>query len=114
MATRRQKTAPEWQRVPSSDHMPVAAVSAIARRRRQMLVHCCLYYRMDQPVIDDHTWTKWAKQLSALQDKFGWEIGFYDAVFADWDGSSGFHLPADPDVIRVARRTLETVDKLIL
>jgi len=69
-----------------------------------MLLHSYLYYHADSPIIEDHTWTKWAQQLHALQQKFGWRIGFYDAAFEDWNGSSGFHLPADADVVRVARR----------
>lgn len=62
---------------------------------------------MNKSVIDDHTWNKWAQQLDKLQDKFGWEVGFYDAMFADWNGSSGYHLKYDDDVRRVAARLLE-------
>ena len=68
-----------------------------------MLIHSYLYYRADTPIIDDALWTKWAQQLAKLHDKFGKRIGFYDKAFADWDGSTGFHLPADYDVVRVAQ-----------
>jgi hypothetical protein len=64
---------------------------------------------MDSPVIEDHTWTRWAQQLEALQRKYGRRINFYDEAFADWNGSSGFHLPADADVVRVARRVHDEV-----
>jgi hypothetical protein len=106
MASVKRQTPTEWSRQPSARKMDRRVIEAIARRRRQMLVHSCLYYRMDASVIDDATWTRWAQQLAKLQDKFGHCIGFYDAAFEDWDGSSGFHLPADQDVARVAMRLL--------
>lgn len=97
----------DWRNKPRNPDMDKRVVEAIGRRRRQMLIHCCIYYRYDENVVDDHTWNRWAQQLAKLQKKYGWRIGFYDRVFRDWDGSSGFHLPADSDVMRVARRILE-------
>jgi hypothetical protein len=94
----------EWAKRPASAKLEKRVVEAIARRRRQMLLHSCLYYRLDAPIVEDHVWTRWAQQLAGLQQKFGYRIGFYDAVFRDWNGSSGFHLPADNDVVRVALR----------
>jgi hypothetical protein len=104
MARNRRNNRTDWPNKPRSARMDPKVVSAIARRRRQMLVHCFLYYKMDSPIIEDHTWSLWAQQLARLQLKYGHRIGFYDDAFADWDGSSGFHLPADADVVRVARR----------
>jgi hypothetical protein len=109
MTKTRRRVATDWANKPRSKTIAPRAVEAIARRRRQMLIHSCLYYKLDSPVIDDHTWTRWAQQLAKLQDKYGYRIGFYDAVFEDWDGSSGFHLPADSDVVRVARRVHDEV-----
>lgn len=106
MAKVRKQAEPEWLKKPRNLDMDPRVVEAIARRRRQMLLHCCIYYRMDDNIIDDHTWNRWAQQLAKLQKKYGWKIGFYDKEFRDWDGSSGFHLPADLDVLRVARRVL--------
>lgn len=92
--------------------MPPAAVEAIARRRRQILVHSCAYYSLDNPVISDHQWDKWARQLAKLQAKYGWRIGFYDEAFRDWEeGTSGFKLPFDADVMRVTRRIVEEVEE---
>lgn len=86
------------------------ALEAIARRRRQMLIHSYLYYGRDENIIDDPTWTQWAQQLARLQRKYGWRIGFYDRLFKDWNGSSGYHLPTnagvDHNVVRVAERSL--------
>ncbi len=98
----------EWRNKPSNPALDRRVVEAIARRRRQILVHSCIYYHLDDNVISDHTWTLWAKQLAKLQDKYGWRIGFYDKVFKDWNGSTGHHLPhTDAGVLRSATRLLE-------
>lgn len=110
-AKTRRQVETEWAKKPHSTKMPAKAVEAIARRRRQMLVHSCIYYALDDSVIDDSTWTHWAQQLVRLQEKFGHRIGFYDSQFEDWDGSTGHHLKFDPDVMRVARRLLDSFAK---
>lgn len=86
--------------------MGAAAAQEIVCYRRQMLVHCCLYYHLDQPVIDDHTWFERSHHLATLQAVHGWHCGFYDTQFEEWEGSSGHHLHYDADVERVALRTL--------
>lgn len=98
----------EWLNKPKRPAgMTRQQLEAIVRRRRQMLIHSYLYYGADTHIIDDHTWTKWAQQLQRLQAKYGWKVGFYDAVFKDWNGSTGHHLPMnDHNVIRVAERLL--------
>lgn len=69
-------------------------VDKIRQRRTQMLVHSYLYYVLDSPVISDDKWQQWADELTALQLQEK-QIGFYDEEFADWDGSTGMHLPKD-------------------
>lgn len=69
-------------------------VDTIRQRRTQMLVHSYLYYVLDSPVISDDKWQQWADELTALQLQEK-QIGFYDEEFADWDGSTGMHLPKD-------------------
>lgn len=78
----------------------------LVRRRRQMLVHSCLYYRMNATLVDDHVWQAWANELVDLQRQHGTVHGFYDQEFADWDASTGYHLPADADVQNAALRLL--------
>lgn len=67
----------------------------IRQRRAQMLVHSCIYYLYDDSLVSDHTWQQWADELVALQREHLSPIGFYDAEFADWDASTGYHLPKD-------------------
>lgn len=102
----------DWLNRPRNKAMDPRAVYLIAKRRRQMLVHCYIYYRLDDNVITDELWMQWAQQLKRVQDKYGKQIRFYDREFADWDGSTGYHLghgpiSIDPNVVRVAYRTLE-------
>ena len=104
MTRDRRRIQSDWANKPANPKMDRRVIEAISRRRRQMLIHCYLYYGMDSPIIDDHTWAKWSFQLRGLQNKYGWRIGFYDKVFRGWDGSSGHHLHYDADVIRVAKR----------
>lgn len=105
-SSRNRKGERDWDKKPKNASLDRKVVEAIARRRRQMLIHCYIYYVMDQNVVDDHTWQKWADQLAKLQRKYGHRIGFYDKTFSDWDGSTGYHLPRDPEIGRVAERVL--------
>jgi hypothetical protein len=70
-------------------------LTLINRRRRQILVHSYLYYRLNTNLIDDHTYDAWSKELAELQRKYPEEssAGIYARDFADYDGSSGFDLP---------------------
>ncbi len=88
--------------------MDLVVRATIVRRRRQMLVHSCMYYMLDEALIDDHKWQAWAFDLAELQRRFGYQAGFHDEAFKDWDGSTGFHLPYyHPDIVATAVRLLE-------
>lgn len=69
----------------------------IKQRRIQLLVHSFCYYEEDDPIISDQSWQDFANDLVVLQDSFpeACKIDFYDDAFADWDGSTGMHLPKD-------------------
>jgi len=77
----------------------------IKQRRSQMLVHSYLYYVIDEPIIEDDKWQRWADELATLQkyNPKSCNIDFYDEAFKDWNGDTGFKLPLkDPDVIKKA------------
>lgn len=86
-------------------------VEKIRQRRVQMLIHSYLYYHLDTPVITDDKWQQWADELTELQ-KQEKVIGFYDEVFADWNGSTGMHLPKDDWILRRAKWLLKYKEDL--
>lgn len=67
----------------------------IRQRRSQMLVHSCIYYELDDSIVSDNDWQRWANELVELHKKYPKhrKIGFFDREFSTWDGSSGYHLP---------------------
>ena len=67
------------------------------RRQRQILVHSIIYYKYDQNIISDYTWSKWAKELYDMQkanSEIAKETALYD-IFKDFDYSTGSNLPMD-------------------
>ena len=69
----------------------------IYRRRQQILVHSVLYYRMNENLIDDATWSKWAVELEKLQNKYpdiSKKVPLH-REFENFDHSTGSDLPLD-------------------
>lgn len=67
----------------------------ILQRRLQMLVHSYIYYELNDNIISDSTWSKWAVELADLQNKYpeiAKTVEWSDA-FKGWDGSTGAFLP---------------------
>ena len=66
----------------------------ILQRRKQMAVHSCLYYEMNENIVSDDQWQKWADELEQLQRDYPehQNIGFMDSQFYDWTGATGNHL----------------------
>lgn len=66
----------------------------IRQRRAQMLIHSCIYYELNDNVVSDDQWQKWADELQDLQHKNPdcVKIDFYDWEFRDWTGATGAHL----------------------
>ena len=67
----------------------------IQQRRYQMLVHSYLYYQLNNNIIDDHTFDRWAKELVELQELCPEEArkARFHEEFLEFDGSSGYDLP---------------------
>jgi len=85
----------------------------IKQRRTQMLIHSCIYYELNDNIVDDHTWQRWADELQKLQEAHPEHLsmGFYDSSFIDWDGATGAHLPhRDAWVMKKAMDLLEMRD----
>ena len=86
----------------------------IKQRRTQMLVHSCIYYELNDNIVPDAVWQKWADELRDLQNEHPLccNIEHYDEDFARWDGSTGHHLPLrDPWVFNRATQLLEAKEK---
>lgn len=84
--------------------------SKIKQRRLQMLVHSYIYYKLDKNIVDDVTWSRWAKELQRLQidyPKESSEVEWVEA-FKDWGGSSGAFLPLDNEWIK--QKALKILD----
>ena len=72
----------------------------INRRRRQILVHSIIYYKMDKNLIADNAWSEWGAELEALQAQYpeigamGGEEGREFDVSARFGKSAGGAAPA--------------------
>ena len=80
-------------------------LSRINHRERQILVTSYLYYNLDENIITDEKFDKYAFDLVGMMKKYPEEFKqseFY-LGFTEFDGSSGFDLPyMDPRIERVA------------
>lgn len=66
----------------------------ILRRRKQMIVHSIIYYRMGTSIIEDTKFDMWARELVRLQRDYPREsckVKYYED-FKDWDATTGFKL----------------------
>lgn len=73
------------------------ATASIRRRRRQLLVHSYIYYRLNKNLIDDHKYDEWARELIELQERYPSEaerVEFHDD-FKDFKMGDSFALPID-------------------
>lgn len=84
------------------------------RRRRQVLVHSVIYYKMNDNLISDSTWSAWATELEGLQAKHP-EIAAkvpYAKEFEGFDHSTGMNLPLDdPWAVNKARQLIALKNK---
>ena len=81
----------------------------INRRRRQVLVHSVIYYKLNANLIDDTTWSKWALELEELQNQYPKIAAECHLAkeFENFDHSTGMSLPLDdPWAMRTAQYLL--------
>ena len=81
----------------------------INRRRRQVLVHSVIYYKLNANLIDDATWSKWALELEELQNRYPKIAAECPLAqeFENFDHSTGMSLPLDdPWAVRTAQYLL--------
>lgn len=85
----------------------------INRRRRQVLVHSIIYYRLNDNIVTDAQWTEWANELYDLQKQYP-DIAMtcvFAKDFKGFDPSTGFNLPLeDPLAVNKAQQLLKWRD----
>lgn len=83
--------------------------SDILRKRRFILIHSYVYYKLNDNIVSDFKWAQVAKELIELQNRYP-EIASYlpwASAFSDFDGFTGFNLPLDdPWVVAKARERM--------
>lgn len=99
--------------------LPEDIKSLIKRRRLQVIIHSCIYYRLNNNLISDAQYDSWAKELAKLHKQYGVvKLSCYDEYFKDWvfelgKTYSGFQLPInDPNIISIALRLLDEHSKI--
>lgn len=88
----------------------------INRRRRQILVHSCLYYQFNTSLVPDQVYDAWARELAELQEKYPEEAAqcVYAKDFERFTSESvtGFDLPfANPEIVNKAQQLLRIHEK---
>jgi hypothetical protein len=93
-------------------------IAKINQRRRQLLVHSCIYYRMNDNLIEDYLFDQFAHELKDLVIKYPEKakLAVYAKEFKGWDSEphlfSGYCLPYDDDwVIHKALQLLHYRDQ---
>ena len=78
----------------------------IRRRRRQILIHSCIYYRLGTSIWTDKKYDECSRELVELQTQYpniSKTVEYYED-FKDWDGTTGFNLSplGDPNILALA------------
>lgn len=65
--------------------------------RKKLLVHSIIYYRLDESLITDEEWTRWALDLEELTREYPHiaQNAFLAEGFKDFDHSTGYNLPLE-------------------
>ena len=89
----------------------------IKQRRLQLLIHSCIYYELNDNIVSDATWSKWANELVELQKKYPEESSHTPLFleFKNFDGSTGMDLPiTKPEVISKAKYLLSMKENKVI
>ncbi|HBJ2614304.1 TPA: hypothetical protein LA742_002795 [Clostridium botulinum] len=85
-------------------------IELINKRRRQVLVHSCIYYRLNDSLIDDYTYDKWARELENLQDMYPDLLNdcIYKDDFKKYSSATGYDFKSlgDPRILNRAIKLL--------
>lgn len=76
-----------------------------------LCIHSYIYYTLGTSIIDDDAWDEMAYELVELQ-KQEWQVGYYDRIFYDFDGSTGMHLPVNDWIVNKANQLLKTYKEM--
>jgi hypothetical protein len=88
--------------------LPIKEV--INRYRRNILIHSCIYYRLNESVISDYEYDRWCNRLVELQKEHPKVAANCDwnEAFKDFTGETGFDLPlGHPWVLEKAHYVLK-------
>ena len=104
------------RRIVMSDEEKKKLLSLINRRERQLLVHSYIYYELDDNIISDETWSKWAFELVELREKHSdiFMLSEYASYFLTFDGSTGYDLMSGytrPEIVNKALYLLRIENK---
>lgn len=87
----------------------------INRRRRQILIHSFIYYRLNSNIWTDEKFDSACNELVRLQAEYPQiaETCAYHEYFEGFDGSSGFDLPLHlPEVVEMGQKVLRLHQEL--
>jgi hypothetical protein len=86
----------------------------IRRRWMQVLIHSCIYYRLNASVIEDNQWNKWARELYDLVKKYP-KIAqgmIYHEALLKFDPATGFDLPiSQPYIVKRAEAIIKLTEE---
>lgn len=77
----------------------------IKQLRLGLMIHSYLYYKLGKSIIPDQKWDAAARELVKLQKQYPAlaKKGRFAKVFADFDGSTGYHLAGAIDKKGIAK-----------
>jgi hypothetical protein len=85
----------------------------IQQRRYQMLVHSYIYYQLNDSIVCDSQFDRWAKELVDLTENYPEDAlkARFHEEFKSFEGSSGFDLPYNLPYIQAIGNNLLKYDK---